>query len=88
METKKLIKWAFYGEYVNEQNAANGDIIYIAQVLSRNAAIGSAAIFKMADGYSLFAYSNQTGRNWKSPNNIFPTIQSAIDKANEIWLPV
>lgn len=59
--------------------------ILIANCFSKNGYFGACVIIKTFNGYVLEAGSNDTGKSWKSPDNIYPTVIEAVNKAEEIW---
>ena len=75
----KSLKWEKY------PNATNIGPILMASCFSKNGYYGCCWIIKVSDGYILEAGSNDTGNMWKSPDDIFETIEDAKEVAEKTW---
>jgi hypothetical protein len=77
---ERKIRWN-----TNQQDAR---IAATAQVLARNGGFGCVWIKRVGDGqFRLSAASETTGRDWKAPDETYPTVEAAVDAANERWNP-
>jgi len=59
-----------------------------AECYARNGSYGCASINHIPQGYILTANNMDTGNEWKSPDDIFPTIEAAKEAADKLWKPV
>lgn len=89
-------KWCIYpgGVQVNPDDyqppASRIGVVLFAQCISRNGYLGCAWLCYEGDGGMFYveAGSEDTGRMWKSPNNLFPTLKEAAEAAQKLWRPI
>lgn len=71
----------------NSSGLNNGPIL-IANCLNKNGAYGAVCVMKRGLWYWLEASNNDTGKLWKSPDDLYPTIEDAVNAAEKLWKSV
>lgn len=82
-ETRLVEKPAEFNAFHLEDGA-----ILMASCFSKNGYYGCVWIIKQGLWYYLQAGSNDTGNLWKSPDDLYPTIEQAVNVAESLWRPI
>jgi len=80
-----MSNWQSYPSVGDKNSDDFHGAIEMAPILSRNGAYGCVWLIKCLDGYYLQAGGNDTGRLWKSPDELFDSIDEAKDVAEKTW---
>lgn len=82
--------WQLYGQYT-PGNPTDGPI-FCHEIYSKNGAYGECLICfdsrEKQKPWFIIAGGNDTGRLWKSPDEMFSTVEEAKKVAEKTWRPV
>lgn len=62
--------------------------VLIANCLNKNGYYGACCIIMTPNGFMLEAANDDTGKPWKSPNDVYSTVMEAVNVAESVWRPI